>query len=97
MTFLMGLTISGVLRAIAKFFFDTALGKYVGVALLSVTVFMSWLWSHDKKIERKVRKEVVSEINKAGKELANEGVRARKKVRVKGAFDRLRKSDCIDC
>ena len=78
--------------AIAKFIFDSTVGRTLIAVAAAGVLFGSWLFTHDNK----VRATQTVEINQAAEKIGEKAVENRKRADVPDAAERLRKRSCRD-
>lgn len=79
---------------IEKAVFGTLVGRILAAVVAGWVTWWGWLnFVHDPKVKR----EVVSEINRSGEQLASAAEAARQSASTPGAWGRLLKNSCRDC
>lgn len=89
--------LGSALRATCSFIFDNPVGKSLAAGSLVVVAFFVWLMSHDAKVAREAKTEVVSELNTQTEKMTNDGLKARDGALAPGSWERLRRTHCRDC
>lgn len=87
------LGLGAIAHAVGGFLFDTKIGRVLLSGALCAALFTGWLWRHDAKIESAA----AEKIDKAGRTLVKDAIRARRSAARPGSWERLRKEYCRDC